>query len=139
MDEISVPSIFYISKGEILASYPFPESETLFLYLCSVLTTVKKPTSPITSLSDLYCSLTDNPFTIISPPSLYNESLHLQMEIGRDFGFIDLKKVTSQILPLLGLTNRTIAFFRKEDKTIISSSIDRDSIRESINPVVAIH
>lgn len=133
--EVSIPSIFYISKGEILASYSYPESGTLFLYLCGLISTLKTQTTPISSLSDLYCSLTANPFTILTSPSNYNHSIRLQMELGRDLGFIDVKKVTPDLLSLLDLNNRTIALFRKEDQTVVSTQLDADGIRESSLPI----
>lgn len=133
--EVPIPAIFYISKGEILATYPFPETNSLFLYLCDLILTPSSQVPVISNLSELYKSLNDGPFTILAPPELYDQSLNLQMQLGRELGFIDIKKVTPKILSLLELNETTIAFFRKEDQTIISTSCDFDGIREASLPV----
>ncbi|OHT01645.1 hypothetical protein TRFO_31469 [Tritrichomonas foetus] len=153
-----LPSLFLYHEQCILASYLYPDSNSFILSLCKIIQTNLRNENPteISTLPQLYLSVSSCPFTILTTQSNYPQALNLHQRIGSQLGIIDLLNISNslmhQLFPkndnnqknenenenILNENDEELVFglFRKEDKIITNI---RFSVKELIQKSIPVY
>ena len=119
------PQIAFFTEGAFLFSVPFPKNE---LELMSIVDVFLRPDIPLLDTEEkVMKAIGDTTFTILTLPSLLQETKGFVSEMSENFGTFTILQTTPDVLKKLGCSGSKPCIYRKTDKRIQEYSSDFQS------------
>lgn len=113
---VTGPQISFFMEGAFLFSVPFPKNE---LELMSIVDVFLRPDIPLLDTEEkVMKAIGDTTFTILTFPSLLQETKGFVSEMSENFGTFTILQTTPEVLKKLGYSGNKPCIYRKTDKRI---------------------
>ena len=135
---IQNPTIIFYKKGDSSLTIPFPETESELMAVVSNFIDPEN-SKPIKTKGELFNSLGETSYTLISPPKLYDIATQLVATMSSVYGPFSIKCVEPEVIEELGYKPYKLLIYRKADKVITEVDSSSSSFDDIVIPKVFNH